>query len=211
MHLGRPLTAVALLTLTALVGCSATPESATPTERGTSAVPTTVRSTSPTTPTSSGASIAPDTTVGASFSSDQLAVIDAHAAAIAAIDSARAKADPNDPALPTVLAHDMLRDTRIDIDQRTRQGIGSRRPDGSRSRIVVLAVSIDGPSAILTTCEVDDAVAYRVADGSIVNDKVATAKWGVAMTRAGGEWKLAGRQQQATWPGEEMDVCRAAG
>ncbi len=160
----------------------------------------------------SGTSGAPGTTTGtiAGFSSDQRAVIAGHDAAIEAIDEARAKSDPNDPALAAVLAHDMLRDTRIDIDQRTKQGMASRRPVDSKSRIEYLSVSIDGTTAALTTCEVDDAVAYRVSDGSIVNDKVTTGRWTVSMSQLDGVWQLAGRHQQASWPGEEMDACRGA-
>lgn len=212
VHRGRSLTAVALLALTAVVGCSGNPDSAAPTERGTSAVPATVRSTLPTASMPSGTSGAPGTTTGtiAGFSSDQQAVIAGHDAAIKAIDEARAKSDPNDPALATVLAHDMLRDTRIDIDQRTKQGMASKRPTDSKSRIEYLTVSIDGTTAALTTCEVDDAIAYRVADGSIVNDKVTTGRWAVSMSQLDGVWQLAGRQRQASWPGEEMDACRGA-
>lgn len=212
VHPGRSLTAVALLALTALVGCSGNPDSAAPTERGTSAVPATARSTLPTSSMPSGTSGAPGTTTASTdrFSSDQRAVIAGHDAAIKAIDTARAKSDPNDSALAMVLSHDMLRDTRIDIDQRTKQGMASKRPENTKSRIEYLSVSIDGTTASATTCEVDDAVAYRIADGSIVNDKVTTARWGISMSLVDGVWQLSGRHQQTSWPGEEMDACRGA-
>ncbi len=163
--------------------------------------------------TSSGTSGAPGTTTGTKatrFSADQQTVIDAHEAAIRAIVKARAASDARDADLPSVLAHDMLRDTRIDIDQRAKQGIASKRPDQSKSRIEYVTVSIDGSTATLTTCEIDDAIAYRVSDGSIINDKIGTAKWGVSMLVEDGAWKLAGRHQVTTWQGEEMDACRSA-
>ena len=66
------------------------------------------------------------------------------------------------------------------------------------------------PTATLTTCEVDDRVVFRLADGSAVNTKVTTARWTVAMTNEDGSWKVSGRQQAQTWDGEEMDACRGA-
>jgi len=212
VHRGRPLTAVGVLTLLAFAGCSIGSEGAF-LPRDTSAVPATVRPSSSTMSSSSGTSDAPGTTrfaTSVEFTAEQRAAIDAHDAAIKAIDAARANADPNDPALVALLSKDMLRDTRIDIDQRTKQGIASKRPSPTRSLIDYLSVSIEGPNANLTTCEIDDAVAYRVADGSVVNDDVVTARWGISMIMTEIGWKLAGRHQQATWTGEEMDACRDA-
>jgi hypothetical protein len=132
----------------------------------------------------SGTSGAPGTTTASTdrFSSDQRAVIAGHDAAIKAIDTARAKSDPNDPALAMVLSHDMLRDTRIDIDQRTKQGIASKRPENTKSRIEYMSVSIDVTTESVTTCEFDDAVAYLIADVSIVNENVTTARLGISMS-----------------------------
>jgi len=211
MRMGRPLTAVALLAFAASTGCAGNAQEATPTERVTTAVSAPVQSTLTPGSISSGTSTAPGsvptTAPPTGYSTEQQAVIAAHDQAIKGIDSARAKSDPADATLPSLLSHDMLRDVKIDIDQRTKQGIATRRPDPSDSRIEYLKVSVDGTDATVSTCEIDDAVAYRISDGSIVNDKVTTSSWSIAMALEDGVWKLAGRHQIQTWRGKEMDTC----
>lgn len=213
VHRGRPLTAVALLALTALVGCSGNPESAAPTERGTSAVPATVRSTLPTAPTPSGTSGAPGTTtgtVGSRFSAEQQTVIDAHGEDMGAYQRAAAASSPNDAAFKKSFSNQFLKELQIRIQQRADNGQAVRDAQPSNARIEYVAVSVSAPTASLTTCEVDDRIVYRTADGSAVNAKVTTARWTVSMALEDGVWKIAGRQQVQTWDGQEMEACLAA-
>jgi hypothetical protein len=212
VHLGRPLTAVALLALTASVGCSGNPDSAAPTERGTSAVPATVRSTLSTASTTSGTSGAPGTStgsVGAGFSAEQQAVIDAHGQDMGAYHRAAAASTPNDPVFKNSFSIPFLKELQIRIQQRADNGHAVRDAQPSNARTEFVAVDVQVPTATLTTCEVDDRVVYRTADGSAVNAKVSTARWSVAMTYEDGVWKIAGRQQVQTWDGEEMEACLA--
>lgn len=213
VHRGRSLTAVALLALTALVGCSGNPESAAPTERGTSAVPATVRSTLPTASTPSGTSGAPGTTTGSAdshFSAEQQTVIDAHGVDMGAYQRAAAASSPNDAAFKKSFSNQFLKELQIRIQQRADNGQAVRDAQPSRARIEYVTVSVTAPTASLTTCEVDDRVVYRTADGSPVNAKVTTARWTVAMVYEDGVWKISGRQQAQTWDGQEMDACLAA-
>lgn len=210
---GRPLTAVALLTLAAVgAGCSGHPESATPTERGTSSVPATVSSTLNTASTS-GKSGAPGTTSGTTpprFSADQQAVMDAYVGGGRAYDSAAAASNPSDPALTASYSEQYLRQLQILISQRKESGQAVRDAQPSRARTEFVSVTVTSPTASLVTCEVDDHVVYRVTDGSVVNDKIATSRWSVAMSYDGGLWKIDGRHETQTWDGEVMDACLGA-
>lgn len=141
------------------------------------------------------------------MSPDEVAVIAAHDRALRAIDQARLAADPEDPALPTLLTPEMLRDTRIDIHQRSIEGLATRAGADDMAGVRYLEVQAVGDSARLTTCEVDGTVVYRVADGSIVNGDVVTAKWSVLMRRTPEGWKVASRYETAKWPGREMSQC----
>jgi hypothetical protein len=208
---GRPLTAVALLTLAAAgAGCSGHPESAAQTERGTSAVPTTVSSTLNTASTTSGARGAPGTTTGTAlkFSADEQAVIDAYDEANRAYQRAASASNPSDPAFKAAFSAQFLHELQIRIQQRTDNGQAVRDAQPSQAQTSFIAVTVTPPTATITTCEVDDRVVYRIADGTAVNTKVTTARWTVAMSNEDGTWKVAGRQQAQTWDGEELDACR---
>jgi len=213
VHRGRSLTAVALLALTALVGCSGNPDSAAPTERGTSAVPATVRSTLSTASMPSGTSGAPGTTtgsIGAPFTAEQQTVIDAHGADMGAYQRAAAASSPNDAAFKSSFSNQFLKELQIRIQQRADNGQAVRDAQPSNARIEYVTVAVTAPTASLTTCEVDDRVVYRTADGSAVNTKVTTARWTVSMEYEDGVWKIAGRQPVQTWDGQEMEACLAA-
>jgi len=211
---GRPLTAVALLALAAVgAGCSGHPESATPSERGKSSVPATVSSTLSTAFSTSGSSGAPGTTSGTTpprFSAEQQAVIEAHDRGMRAYQAAATASDPSDPALKDSFAPQFLRETQIRIQQRLENGQAVRDAQPSKARTSYVTVNVTPPTAALVTCEVDDRVVYRVADGTAVNAKVTTDRWSVAMTDEDGTWKISGRHQIQTWDGEEMDACLGA-
>lgn len=142
---GRPLTAVALLTLAAVgAGCSGHPESATPTDRGTSSVPATVSSTLITASTS-GKSGAPGTTTGTTpprFSADQQAVIDAHERGMRAYEAAATASNPSDPNLKDSFAPQFLRETQIRIQQRLENGQAVRDAQPSKARITYVTVNV---------------------------------------------------------------------
>ncbi len=209
----RPLTAVVLLALAAAVGCSGPSPSATSTDSGTSAVTTADRSTPSTTSSSSGTSHVPDTAAGRTgstpptFAAEQQAVIDAYAQANNAYEQAAASSNPTDPAFIAAYAPQYRHELQIQIQQRTDNGQAVRDAQPSKARISYVAVHVTPLSASLITCEVDDRVVYRVADGSAVNTSVETDRWSSSMTSDGGTWKLEGRHQVKTWDGEEMDAC----
>jgi len=210
---GRPLTAVALLTLAAVgAGCSGHPESATPTERGTSSVPATVSSTLNTASTTSGTIGAPGTTTGTTpkFSPEQQEVMAAHDRAMAAYQRAASSSDPFQAEFKSSFTPDALRELQIRIQQRKDNGLSVRDAEPSVARITYLTVDVSGADANLSTCEVDDRVVYKVADGSVLNAKVSTSRWTVRMSYADGIWRIANRQQDGTWDGEEMATCVGA-
>lgn len=211
---GRPLTAVALLTLAAAgAGCSGTSQSATSTDRGTSAAVATARSTPASDIESSGSTVASasegTTSTSERFGDEQRAVIVAYERAMSAYQSAASASNPFDPTFKDAFTPNALRELQIRIQQRSSSGQAVRDAQPSRARVAYIAVTVDASSATLTTCEVDDRVVYRTADGSVVNDHVSTARWTVAMTAPDGTWRIDNRQQDRTWDGEEMDACLA--
>ncbi len=214
VRMGRPLkAAVALLTLATAVSCSGHPDSAATSNPGTSAVPATDRSTPATVTTTRGPASAPGTTTGTTpgvLTADQQAVINAHDLGMAAYEQAASASNPGDPALKDLFAPTFLHEVQIRVQQRKDNGQAVRDAQPSRSRIEYVSVQIVPPTASLVTCEVDDRVVYRVADGSPVNSTVSTGRWGVAMTAEDGSWKIAGRHQLQTWDGEVMDQCLGA-
>lgn len=211
-----PLTAVVLLALAAAVGCSGPSPSATSTDSGTSAVTTADRSTPSTTSPSSGTSHVPEASAGSTgstpptFAADQQAVIDAYAQANRAYQQAAASANPSLAAFVASFTPEFLRELQIRIQQRTDNGQAVRDAQPSKSRTSFVSATVSDPTAVVVTCEVDDRVVYRISDGTAVNAKVTTARWRVSMSNDGGTWKVAGRQQDQTWDGEEMDVCVGA-
>jgi len=210
VHLGRPLTAVALLALAASTGCAGNTQTAPPTERGTSAVSATVRSTSSAAPAPSGTSSAPGTTTGSSpagFTSDQQVVIQAYGDAMASYERAATASDPFEPTFKNSFTPDALRELQIRIQQRKENGLSVRDAQSSKASIVYVAVELSATGATLATCEVDDRVVYRTADSSVVNDKVSTSRWTVRVVAPDGVWKIENRQQEQTWDGEELDEC----
>ena len=210
VHLGRPLTAVALLALAASMGCAGNPQTAAPTERGTSAVAATVRSTSTTASIPSGSSGVPGTTTGSSpagFSSAQQAVMRAYGDAMASYQRAATASDPFEPAFKNSFTPEALRELQIRIQQRKENGLAVRDAPTSKASIAYVTVDLAVTGATLTTCEVDDRVVYKTSDGSVVNDKVSTSRWTVRVVAPDGVWKIENRQQEQTWDGEELDAC----
>lgn len=211
VRVGRPSAVVALLVIAFTVGCSGTPESATSTKPGSTAATATDPSNATSSTSANVATTAPGTTVpGSGFSAEQQTVIAAHDRGMKAYASAATASNPQDPALKSAFAPEFLRQVQIRIDQRTQNGQAVRDAQPSQSRTVYLAVTVSGGTASMTTCEVDDRVVYRIADGSVVNAKVTTGRWSVSMTDDGSGWKIGGRTEVQTWGGEELDSCVAS-
>ena len=81
------------------------------------------------------------------------------------------------------------------------QGIAFRqRKDPANFRRVKVA-SLNGDSATVQECFVDDGLVVRRADGAVVNDTIATHSVKGEMVRVDGRWRLAKAELVQRWEG----------
>ncbi len=123
-----------------------------------------------------------------------LAVENAYRAGMAAIDLATAEpVDPDHPALEATLADGMLVDWKQVVAGWRSDGIAARPGTQNLSAIDIRSVVTSPGYAKIETCEVDDGVLYRVANGSISDDDVSTAVVDAELRRFDGVWKIVAR------------------
>jgi hypothetical protein len=65
-----------------------------------------------------------------------------------------------------------------------------RLPDRSRFAHSIVRIAVNGTTATVYECVVDDAVVYDVADGAVRNDKTATVLIRNTLTKAAGVWQI---------------------
>lgn len=90
--------------------------------------------------------------------------------------------DPESPALAAVMADPMLAHVTQQVAHRRATGQAVKLPEGSRSSVSDVEITVSGDSATLTACVVDDAVVYDRASGRVLNDRV-TSGWARAVVR----------------------------
>jgi hypothetical protein len=103
-----------------------------------------------------------------------------------------ANSPPNPDYVPFVslLTGDRLQREVLDLQKERARGEAMRLPANSQSMSRTLRVDIDGDAAVAQECDVDDAVLYRVADGSVLNQDVVTQRREVHLQRVDGSWKI---------------------
>jgi len=192
----RRVVLVAIITLTsvlALAGC------------GGSSDPAAAPVTSPSTPTSSGSPRTTGTSPPSSSTtgtSPDAQAFDSYLSALKAFDHALSDPpDPNDPLLSQTMVDPMLTQTSKLAGEWRGFGQAERFPPNSVSRITLISSSVDGSTATLEACSVDDGIVYEPASGKILNDKVTTAHDKATLTLVDGTWKLATREQVEKWEG----------
>ena len=103
------------------------------------------------------------------------------------IDRLAAAPDPDDPELAQRAADPILSDVKSDMATRKEQGRSTRAPANSRYAHQVRQVTVSGNTAEVSDCFIDDRVQFR-ADGSVLNDEVATVTSAGKLTQSGTEW-----------------------
>lgn len=109
--------------------------------------------------------------------------------------------DPDDPALREFATGAQLENV---IDETTRnrdEGLAFRRPANSVYERRVTVIEVAGGTARLQDCVTNDGIVYRVADGTVVEDSVATNSLEATMQLVEGEWKLASARLLQRWEG----------
>lgn len=129
-------------------------------------------------------------------------VVDAYLAAMAAFDQTTADPpNPDHPALAATTVDPALTEVRDLAASWKGFGQALRYPTTSVHEITTLSVEIDGATATIETCNVDDGILYEPASGRVLNDKITTAHDRATMTLVAGTWKLATRAQVQKWEG----------
>ena len=95
------------------------------------------------------------------------------------------------------------------ISDNQRKGVATRLPPNSRSgEKKIDVVSIDGDTAILRSCGVDDGRLVEMATGRVLNDRVVTTLYTVFLVREEGRWKVENNRVEQKWEG--VSGCAAA-
>jgi hypothetical protein len=109
--------------------------------------------------------------------------------------------DPNAPALAEFATGEQLaavvEETQANLDQ----GLSIREADQPANFRRVRVVSIEGESAVVQECFVDDAVVLRRDTGEVVNNEVATHNVRGELERVDGVWKVARAELVQRWEG----------
>jgi hypothetical protein len=128
-------------------------------------------------------------------------VVDAYMSAIDAEDKASAAADPTYGPLSATHGPPLLDQLEAALTDRRRANERTRLPQDSKSRVDIDTVVVDGLTATVTACIVDDAIVFEQTSGSVVNDDVVAVTMRVTLSEADGYWKLVGRDTLDTQEG----------
>lgn len=120
----------------------------------------------------------------------------------ARFDANQPPPDPDDPALAEYATGEQLASVIAETQRNLDEGLALRRPAGNSVRASrVSMVSLDGTTATLQECYVDDGVVFRPQSGEVVNDVVATHSVLATMQLVDGNWKLERTQLVQRWEG----------
>ena len=109
--------------------------------------------------------------------------------------------NPDHPALREYATGEQLENVLEETRRNAREGRAFRRPENSQGRRSVRVVRIEGESAMLQDCVVNDGVVYRVDTGEVIDDSVVTHSVEATMARVDGEWKLESARLVQRWEG----------
>jgi hypothetical protein len=76
-----------------------------------------------------------------------------------------------------------------------------RIPEGARYVHRAVVVSIDGDTATVRDCNIDDRVEENASTGEVVDDGVSTRLYISMLVSEDGQWKVATLNRELTWEG----------
>ncbi|MBI2705926.1 MAG: hypothetical protein HYX32_11655 [Actinobacteria bacterium] len=112
--------------------------------------------------------------------------------------------DPPDPEfadLERFVTGAALEKARASITKNKADGVRFREPQGQGGRHEPSRVVVDGPSASLLDCSIDDGQVIA-ADGQVRDSTVQTNLFEVTLQQADDQWRVANVKQLKQWPGE---------
>lgn len=128
----------------------------------------------------------------------------AYVDAIHAYYEGLARPDPNNPELAAVLAGPILEHAI----QRNQDMVDAGEemkftPRGIPTPSHVEVTSLNGYTATLSACLVNDAVRVRASDGAVVDSEVWSLVYQATLVRDSGAWRLSEQSSDAKWPDEK--------
>ena len=120
----------------------------------------------------------------------------------AALDEVnRENPDPDDPLLAEYATGEALETVRAAAARNRDEGLVVAFPENSISEMWTESVSIDGDTATVRSCEVDDGLLLRAENGEVINDDVVTYLLEATLVREDSRWKVSKVVTEAKWDG----------
>jgi hypothetical protein len=113
----------------------------------------------------------------------------------------REPVNPDDPRFAEYATGQQLANVVKETRERRDNGLAIRRPEPSVADLRVQVLEIDGDTALLQDCTVDDGIVYRVPGGDVVDSEVVTYSVAATMRRVDGAWKLDHTKVIQKWEG----------
>ena len=113
----------------------------------------------------------------------------------------REPVNPDDPRFAEYATGQQLANVVKETRERRDNGLAIRRPEPSVADLRVQVLEINGDTALLQDCTVDDGIVYRVQGGDVVDSEVVTYSVAATMRRVDGTWKLDHTNVIQKWEG----------
>ena len=113
----------------------------------------------------------------------------------------RENPDPDEPLLAQYATGEALETVRAAATRNRDEGVVVAFPENSISEMWTESVSIDGDTATVRSCEVDDGLLLRAENGEVINDDVVTYLLGATLVREESRWKVSKVVTEAKWDG----------
>lgn len=113
--------------------------------------------------------------------------------------------DPSSPLLGVYATRTQLQAAVNDLEKLRQQGLAGRQVANSIARRQVSVISLQGETARLTDCAVDDSILVHASSGAPAYDyppgKASTTLFSAEMVRENGTWKVASLNRDKRWEG----------
>lgn len=109
--------------------------------------------------------------------------------------------NPADPALAEYATGEQLDTVVAETQANLDNGLAFRQPEDPANFREVRVALIDGDTAVVQECVVDDGLVIRRGSGEIVNDRITTQNVRGELRRVDGRWRLARTSLIQSWEG----------
>ena len=109
--------------------------------------------------------------------------------------------DPLSPGLAEYATGEELAAVVANTERRRDGGEAIRPGETALAEIRVAAGTVNGDSATVAACVIDDGVIFDIASGEVINDDVVTHNYQIELVLDGGVWKVARIVRVQQWEG----------